>query len=646
MAHRRKISRSRSSRVRLPGVAVVVTLALVGSGLSTPMANASDDPSLGPVDPGPLPTEFALPNPSGQPNDVEAGADGSVWVSVFNDEQILRVDRSGTVVTTAQLTGGPSSLATDGAGGVWSAEYAANAIAHVAADGTVTEYPIPTPNSFPAHVDVFGTQVLFTESATQKLGRLDIATGHIDEVDIKGADTLWDVRGDSPSIFVTDVGRGGVWRLTYDGTLTGMFSAAGDISTFGDVEEATIGFSDGEIRSLNTDAPYTAKTLLSGRATVTGAQEVASGGATWFVDSGTNTFGSVSEDRIAGPEVAVPTPDAGLSGLAATEGRYLWSVEKNVGRLVRLDAGVAIDVVRVGGADRFELSANLARNAYPGGAKTVFVASGEKFPDALSAGPIAALNQAPVLLTAATGLPASVKDELVALRPARVIVVGGPASVSETVLGSIRASLPSSVAVERVGGADRYEVSRALLVHELGPGVVGRLILTTGRDFPDALSATPRAAAGYKTGVLLVDGKSAALTAAQMGLIEQVATARGAVTIVGGTESVSTAIETQLAGFVHTERIAGRDRFEVSEKVAWWSGSSGRVYLASGSAFADALAGGAVAAVQSTPLLLARQDCIPAPIVNRLIQMEVTSLVLVGGPATLGPGVEALRPCP
>ena len=64
-----------------------------------------------PIDPGPHLVEFDLPNPKGAPNDVVAGADGSVWVSVFNDKQILRIAHDGTVLAKAQLTGGPTSLA-------------------------------------------------------------------------------------------------------------------------------------------------------------------------------------------------------------------------------------------------------------------------------------------------------------------------------------------------------------------------------------------------------------------------------------------------------------------------------------------------------------------------------------------------------
>ena len=67
---------------------------------------------------------------------------------------------------------------------------------------------------------------------------------------------------------------------------------------------------------------------------------------------------------------------------------------------------------RIGGSDRFAVSANLSRWLPGGDGHRVVVASGEVFPDALTVGPLAARDQSRLLLTRAASLPESVTAEL------------------------------------------------------------------------------------------------------------------------------------------------------------------------------------------------------------------------------------------
>jgi len=90
-------------------------------------------------------------------------------------------------------------------------------------------------------------------------------------------------------------------------------------------------------------------------------------------------------------------------------------------------------IVRKGGADRYETSALLAESAITRKPRTVFVASGAGFPDALAAAPAAAVVGAPVLLTNPNGLAPSVSTLLRSVEPDRIVVVGGPGSVSDAV---------------------------------------------------------------------------------------------------------------------------------------------------------------------------------------------------------------------
>lgn len=651
-----------STRLRaLAALAAIVATAAAGLVPAGP-ASADPDPAPvppsytepAPVDPGSRLTEFPLPNPSSLPNDVLAGADGSVWVSTFADKQVLRMSRDGVITATAQLTGGPSSLATDGEGGAWAAEYASNAIAHVSASGVVTEYPIPTANSFPAQVYDAGDLVFFTESNTGKLGRLTRSTGAIVEYPIPGAKSLWAIDGISDRLLISDADMRGVSEVTHDGIVLRSDTFGGESITGISGLKAADGVYSGLVTSENRvsrfvwpkGSPSFAELVGSGIGRAR-TRAIDQGGRTWFIQNDSRAIVSDiprTPDSIKGPYTPYTVPSVGdLSGLALTDGRFLWAVDQRSGHVLRLDSVVDLRVTRHGGVDRYDLASTLVHDLYPKGSQTVFIASGETFPDALSVGPIAAQVAAPVLLTQRVTLPETVRREVIAQNPKRVFVVGGPASISESTLNEIRVAVPSA-AVERIGGADRFAVSRALQDRGLIIPATDRLSVTDGRNFPDALSAAPLAAIDHSF-VLLVDGGRSGLQSSEAAIV----TTFDNVRLIGGPNSISKGIEDQ-AGQLATggaTRIGGLDRFDVSNAVAAQFGQKARqrAYLASGSAFADALAGGAVAGRDSAPLLLAHADCIPPATLVAMLSLGVWQVELLGGERTLDQDVMALKEC-
>ncbi|MBW3550683.1 MAG: cell wall-binding repeat-containing protein, partial [Proteobacteria bacterium] len=88
----------------------------------------------------------------------------------------------------------------------------------------------------------------------------------------------------------------------------------------------------------------------------------------------------------------------------------------------------ASDVDRLAGGDRFGTGVAVSKDAFVG-ARTVYVATGRNFPDALAAGPLAPAANLPSVLTDPNDLPRSSQFALV-LGAEQVIVAGGPASGS------------------------------------------------------------------------------------------------------------------------------------------------------------------------------------------------------------------------
>jgi putative cell wall-binding protein len=153
----------------------------------------------------------------------------------------------------------------------------------------------------------------------------------------------------------------------------------------------------------------------------------------------------------------------------------------------RLAAIAGVPVERVGGVDRAATAAAVSRTAFPSGAATALVVSGEVAADALAAGGAGASLGAPLLLTGAAALPGATLEELRRLAPARVLVVGGEQRVGEDVLAALRATLESA-SVQRVDGPDRYATAVALARAAFG-APVDEVVAATGERFPDALTA-------------------------------------------------------------------------------------------------------------------------------------------------------------
>ncbi|MBD3782762.1 MAG: cell wall-binding repeat-containing protein [Micrococcales bacterium] len=197
----------------------------------------------------------------------------------------------------------------------------------------------------------------------------------------------------------------------------------------------------------------------------------------------------------------------------------------------------------VSGANRVANAAELATSTFTAPVSVVHVASGAAFPDALSAGAAAARVDGPVLLTSPTALPAETRAALTALSPRRIVVTGGPASVSDAVVSALGAY--ASQGVTRVAGADRFEVSANLSAATFEPGT-RVAYLASGLGFADALAGGPQA--GLQGGPILLT-RPDVLPASVRAELVRLQPRR--IVVLGGTASVSDAVLASLRGLTH-----------------------------------------------------------------------------------------------
>ena len=214
--------------------------------------------------------------------------------------------------------------------------------------------------------------------------------------------------------------------------------------------------------------------------------------------------------------------------------------EGAVSGLVATELAGYAPVDRLAGPNRYATSAAVSGEYDTAG--TVFIASGENFPDALSASAAAGVQDAPLMLVKSDSVPSAVAAELDRLQPQRVVLVGGPGAVNDDVLTTLGAYADE---VERIGGANRYEVSAGVATRFFDAPAAHALV-ATGLNFPDALAAGP-VAAKHNSPVLLV--KKDAVPAAVLGAIVDLRIQQ--ITIAGGYGAVDKAVEDRLNGIVY-----------------------------------------------------------------------------------------------
>lgn len=184
-------------------------------------------------------------------------------------------------------------------------------------------------------------------------------------------------------------------------------------------------------------------------------------------------------------------------------------------------------VNRLSGSNRYGTAAAISREFFAPGVPVAVIATGNKFPDGLAAGPAADELGGPVLFVSRTSVPSVTRTELLRLKPQRILVVGGTAAISSAVRSELDTLTAGSAT--RVSGSSRYETAAAVSQSAF-PGGASIAYLAVGENFPDAL--TGGAAAGIQGAPMLLK-PTATLNAATKAELQRLNPDR--IMILGGT---------------------------------------------------------------------------------------------------------------
>jgi len=289
----------------------------------------------------------------------------------------------------------------------------------------------------------------------------------------------------------------------------------------------------------------------------------------------------------------------------------------------RQDVDVLGDPYRAAGSTRFATAVAASRATFPSDrTKTVVIASGTGFADALSASALAGAVDGPVLLASRYDVPGAVLDEIERLGATQAYVVGGTGVLDDFVLRAIY-TLPRMAYPTRIAGADRYETSSkvALKVAELDGEVFSHgAFIARGDTYPDALAAGPFAYSQRMPVLLTRPGSlpsSVGLTIETLDITRTVIC--GDVTAVSS--GVENAIEALNSGTTSTVRRGGTTRYDTSAIIArygidqgWCPGFYPTFGYATGTNYPDALAGASALGARNGCLMLVTPGFLPGSV--------------------------------
>ncbi len=292
------------------------------------------------------------------------------------------------------------------------------------------------------------------------------------------------------------------------------------------------------------------------------------------------------------------------------------------------------ETIRIEGGNRYETAAAISKKIF-NQASTVFIATGENYPDVLSAAPAAGHDKAPVLYVQKNVIPTSTKQELLRLQPDKIIIVGGTGAISTTVEKELTLFTNTIV---RYAGNNRYETA-AKISQETFLETTDTAYVAVGTNFVDALAAGP--AAIIRNAPLLLTETTNLPPATRTELLRL---NLETIIIVGGTSAISEQVATELTAYADTViRLGGSNRWETAQRISadtFPATGSQTIYVTTGYGWADSAVGAAAASQIRGPILLTSLNSVPLETKKELERLRPPTIIIFGGRAVISSETE------
>ena len=215
--------------------------------------------------------------------------------------------------------------------------------------------------------------------------------------------------------------------------------------------------------------------------------------------------------------------------------------------------------------------------------------------------------------------------------------------LSGTVVPAMAETANGANIISRLAGQDHYQTSVAIAGAYNNSGECANIILASGNDFPDALSASILSKK-MNAPILLVNTTVNASSDAFNYLYTHEARQRGTVYIIGGTGVIGSDFETKLAsmGYKNAKRLGGTDRYDTNmfivNEVNAPQGTP--VFIVSGDNFPDALSISSFSGSKQYPTLLVGANYLPEQTKNYLISDKPSAVYIAGGTSVVSQDLE------
>ena len=297
-----------------------------------------------------------------------------------------------------------------------------------------------------------------------------------------------------------------------------------------------------------------------------------------------------------------------------------------------------LNVRRISGKDRYETSVKVSDELQKMSSGLFYhavVASGDSFPDALTAGTMAAELEIPLLLTKSNKLPDSVNKAMKNYIIQNIYLVGGKNSIVDTMEASIRDTL--AIKTKRLAGVDRVDTAFAVYNEiNYSKKIIGygnTAAVYSGKSYTDALAAAPYMYQMNRDQKKYIKPLVPYIKALNYLNID---------TIFGGVNSVADTPATKLV----SRRFSGSNRYKTAIEIAKaykdvLNRDIDTVILVSADSFPDALSATPLACKKNAAILLTNKDRLNKYTAAYLKEANnIKNVIIVGGQGAVSAEVE------
>lgn len=283
---------------------------------------------------------------------------------------------------------------------------------------------------------------------------------------------------------------------------------------------------------------------------------------------------------------------------------------------------------RISGINRYETAAKVSQSQFEKNDIAVIV-YGENYPDALCAAPFAKIINAPILLTTKNNLNTFTKQEIKRLEVKKVFLIGGTQVISSNIEIEL---INMGIDVERISGQNRYETSIKIANRIKQNKNYSEVFLTSGENYPDALSSASIAA--IKEIPILLTRKTSLPDEIESFIKKETI---DKTYVIGSINAIYGVVANSMPNPI---RIGGKNRFETNTKILDFFKQEinlNKLYVSIGQGptnteYADALTGSVVAAINNTAILLTKKDLVSeAELFIKYNLKNTTNVFILGG---------------